>query len=283
MADMEEASRLVGMGLLRRAADVLFGVPLRAVATISEGVLESLEALHPCHRHSKISPPSGVPPPESPLVGAFDEITADTVRTCLRRMQGSAGPSGLTPLMLQSLCLTNGPEHLALCEAIADFARDFAQSLCFADRLDCFRAARLVPARKPNGGIRPIGVGECLRRLVGKTIGLVAKGSVQQACGVEQLCGGISGATEAAAKAFHELWSKSDTEAVLLVDARNAFNTLSRDHALTSVRDSCPLLAIPLWNLYSSASDLFVKGGHCLLSREGTQGHGENDMALRCL
>ena len=232
------------------------------MANISEGVLESLEALHPFHRHSKISPPSGVPPPESPLVGAFDEITADTVRTCLRRMQGSAGPSGLTPLMLQSLCLTDGPEHLALCEAIADFTRDFAQSLSFAGRLDCFRASRLVPARKPNGGLRPIGVGECLRRLVGKTIGLVAKGSVQQACGVEQPCGGISGATEAAAKAFHELWTKSDTQAVR---STRFLVTMHSPRFVTLV-----LCLLFLWNLHSSDCDLFVKGGHCLSSREGT-------------
>ncbi len=60
-----------------------------------------------------------------------------------------------------------------------------------------------------------------------------------------------------------------DTEAVLLVDASNAFNSLNREVALHNIRHLCPSLATILINIYRDATELFVDG-LVLFSEEGT-------------
>ena len=54
------------------------------------------------------------------------------------------------------------------------------------------------------------------------------------------------------------------TEAVLMVDARNAFNQLNRKAALINIREICPALSPVFTNLYRDYAKLFV-GGETLL------------------
>ena len=65
------------------------------------------------------------------------------------------------------------------------------------------------------------------------------------------------------------LFQKEDTEAVLLVDASNTFNSLNQEAALQNIRHLCPSLATILINIYRDATELFVDG-HVLFSKEGT-------------
>ena len=58
-------------------------------------------------------------------------------------------------------------------------------------------------------------------------------------------------------------------EAILLLDASNAFNALNRKVALHNIRISCPALYTILRNTYGTASELFV-WGKVIYSMEGT-------------
>ena len=58
-------------------------------------------------------------------------------------------------------------------------------------------------------------------------------------------------------------------DAILLVDARNAFNNLNRRAALFNVNRLCPAIGKILINTYRSAADLYV-GGEIVKSQEGT-------------
>ena len=69
--------------------------------------------------------------------------------------------------------------------------------------------------------------------------------------------------------AVRTAFDSSDTEAVLLVEAANAFNFLNRQVALQNIRRLCPPLATILINTYSAPTELFVDGD-TLLSQEGT-------------
>ena len=60
--------------------------------------------------------------------------------------------------------------------------------------------------------------------------------------------------------------NQTPNEAVLLVDASNAFNSLNRQ---VDIQRLCPLLATILINTYRTPTELFVDGD-AILSQEGT-------------
>jgi len=67
-----------------------------------------------------------------------------------------------------------------------------------------------------------------------------------------------------------EKFAADDSDALLLVDASNAFNRLNRLLALLNIRHVCPPLSIALINIYRAPARLFVYGGLEILSQEGT-------------
>ena len=83
------------------------------------------------------------------------------------------------------------------------------------------------------------------------------------------MCGGQISGIEAAVHTVRTTFDLDDTEAVLLVDATNAFNSLNRQVALHNIRRLCPSLATILINTYRAPTELFVDGD-TLFSQEGT-------------
>jgi len=87
---------------------------------------------------------------------------------------------------------------------------------------------------------------------------------------------------EAAIHAMHSLFQSSDTQAVLLADASNAFNSLNRRVSLHNLHFTCPPLAVTISNVYREASSLFIDG-YSLLSEEGTTQGDPLAMAMYAL
>ena len=70
---------------------------------------------------------------------------------------------------------------------------------------------------------------------------------------------------------FHErLFEEEDTDAVLFIDASNAFNSLNRASLLHNIQYLCPPLSTYIRNCYGTPARLFVAGGHEFASAEGT-------------
>ena len=69
--------------------------------------------------------------------------------------------------------------------------------------------------------------------------------------------------------AMNEAYHDDNAQAVLLVDASNAFNSLNREVALRNIQHLCPTLATILINTYRQPAKLYVDGS-TLLSCEGT-------------
>ena len=69
---------------------------------------------------------------------------------------------------------------------------------------------------------------------------------------------------------MHTIFESDDTDAVLLIDASNAFNALNRAAALHNIRILCPIIAIYTINTYRQPARLFVIGGKEIVSAEGT-------------
>ena len=79
--------------------------------------------------------------------------------------------------------------------------------------LESFVACRLIPLDK-KPGLRPIGVGEVLRRIAGKAVMM----SFKNDAGALQLSAGQDAEVEAIVHPMHDIFSKKNTEAALLID-----------------------------------------------------------------
>ena len=69
------------------------------------------------------------------------------------------------------------------------------------DSLEPFLACRLIPLDK-NPGIRPIGIGEVLRRIIAKAVMRTFRSEIMDSVGCYQLCGGQRAGCEAAVHAM---------------------------------------------------------------------------------
>ena len=97
-----------------------------------------------------------------------------------------------------------------------------------------FRASCLIALNKCPS-VRPIGVGEVVRRIIGKAILYVIGQNIRDAAGPLQLCAGQMAGSEDAVHAMQTIFKKDEMEAVLEVDAINAFNCLNRQSALHNI------------------------------------------------
>ena len=98
-----------------------------------------------------------------------------------------------------------------------------------------------------------------------------------------QLCAGQDGGCEAAVHAMRSIFQTPETEAVLLVDANNAFNSLNRKAALHNISITCPPLANILINTYRSPVRMYITGDGEISSTEGTTQGDPLAMAMYAL
>ena len=200
----------------------------------------------------------------------FDSIDANAIRSAALRITGSAGPSDIDAHGRRRLCTSFNGASIDLCNSLAGVARrtctSFVDPKCIAPLLAC-----CLIALYKNPGVRPIGIGDTARRIIAKAVLHITRPDVQDSSGCLQICGGQISGIEAAVHAVRTAFESDDNEAVLLVDARKAFNSLNRQVALHNIQWLCPPLATILINSYRAPTELFVDGtGDMLFSQEGT-------------
>ena len=76
-----------------------------------------------------------------------------------------------------------------------------------------------------------------------KCVMKILKQDVIDASGSLQVCAGLKCGSEAAIHGMRKMFEADDNDAVLLIDASNAFNSLNRSAALYNIRILCPTLA----------------------------------------
>ena len=198
----------------------------------------------------------------------FDNITAKVIRNSALHTEGAAGPSEVNALSWRRLCTAFGQKSNDLCSALAAVARRICTTYVDPSCLMAYTSCRLIPLDKCPG-VRPVGVGEVVRRIIGKAVMKIVKHDLQEAVGSIQLCAGQDAGCEAAVHAMECIFAEGDTEAMILIDATNAFNRLNRQVTLVNSEVICPALSPILINTYRNNSWLFVDG-QCMLSKEGT-------------
>ena len=99
------------------------------------------------------------------------------------------------------------------------------------------------------------------------------KEEIKEAAGPLQVCAGHSAGVEAAIHAMCQIFDEEGTNGVLLIDATNAFNQMSRAVAMRNIMVTGKEVVLYITNTYGSPSGLFISGGGEILSQEGkTQG-----------
>ena len=172
-------------------------------------------------------------------------------------MQTSGGAGSLT--------LANHRHH---CRTVAQLAVRIATEEIDSEFLKPYNACRLIPLDK-SPGVRPIGVGEILRRIIGRSILRCVENDLKSLGKDTQLCLGQKCGIEHAIHSLREEFAKPDVQAILLIDAKNAFNSLNRVLALENIKELCASLINALRNSYNKPTDLYVNG-KTLKSQEGT-------------
>ena len=200
--------------------------------------------------------------------------------------RGAAGPSGLDSDDWRAMLATRGfgDEGKRLRQAVAEAAQRLCTEFVDPDAVEALLRGREVPLPKGKDDIRPIGIGETLRRIMGRCIMKVVADDVQGACGATQVCAGFEGGCEAAIHATRQMFQEDETEAALLVDAKNAFNSLNRKVALHNIARLCPAFYPFLVNCYRRPAKLHVSGCEDIMwSEEGTTQGDPCGMAMYAL
>ena len=132
-------------------------------------------------------------------------------------------------------------------------------------------ACRLIPLDK-NPGLQPIGVGEVLRQITGKVVVVVVKvvkENIKKVAGCLQLWSGQEAGCQAAIHAMHNIFESNETEAIIIVDGENAFNSINRKALIHNTEYLRPAIATFLYNCYAIFARIFITGGKELRSRKG--------------
>ena len=204
----------------------------------------------------------------------FDDMSPELVRKVAAKMTGAAGPSGFDSDDWKNVLLSRsyGSSSVDLCEAVATAAK----ALCTENRtevenggISAYLACRLIPLDK-DPGLRPIGIGEVLRRIVGKMVVFLLKPELQKDAGDLQMCVGQQGGCEAGVHAMVDIFQEENTHGIIQVDANNAFNTINRNVFLHNIQIICPEISTYIRNCYLKPARLFVVGGIEIKSEEGT-------------
>ena len=105
---------------------------------------------------------------------------------------------------------------------------------------------------------------------MGKVVTRTLREDIVSSVGSLQTCAGHEGGCEAIIHSMRSMFEDESCEAVLLVDASNAFNPINRQVFLHNIAIICPSIATYVKNCYNTRLRLFVTGGIEITSDEGT-------------
>ena len=263
-------SKLVLQRKLLAAMKLLDNESSSGLLDLSPDVLRGLHDKHPeaadIAEESLLHGPVDYIPPN-----VYDLIDEEMIYNSASKTKGSAWPSGMdSELYRRILCSKNfKTEGKILREEIAVFTRNLLKKSYHPSLLEAFTSCKLIPLDK-NPGIRPIGVREVLRRIVGKTVRGFLEEEIKETAGLLQVCADHNAGAKPAVHAMSQVFEEEGTDRILMIDASNAFNQMNRSAALHNIQIVCQEMALYIINTYRSPSRLFICGGGEVLSQEGT-------------
>ncbi|CAB3981350.1 Hypothetical predicted protein, partial [Paramuricea clavata] len=171
-------------GQINSALRYLSEADCDGVLPLTDDVMRQLQEKHPEAQEANLG---------SLLFGPFEEvhdslyqqIDGEMIRETALRTKGSGGPSGVDANGFKRIfaCKSFKKSGVNLCEAVATMTRRLCTEYIDPRTIEPILASRLIPLDKGEGAVRPIGVGEVIRKIVGKCVMKVIKPDVIDASG----------------------------------------------------------------------------------------------------
>ena len=246
---------------------------VRLLASSSEISSENDETLTALQRKHPPAP-GDLSLPAAPGDDCLPHVASEEdIRKALSSFRkGSAGgPDGLRPCHLQSLVSRKASEAGArLLTTLTSFVNLILKGDVPEFARTVFYGATLSALGKKDGGVRPIAVGNTLRRLAVKVGSRPMVANLGESLRPIQLGVSTRGGCEAAAHATRRYLGLEGKKVIFKIDMANAFNSLRRDVFLSAVKQRAQGLYRMIWQAYSGSTTLFY-GRTNLLSATGIQ------------
>ena len=236
-------------------------------------IVSLLRSKHPAPHPDSLLPS---PPDSNELATVFQLSDSQVLKTIQSFPGGSAGGCDLLlPQHLKDLIsIQSGESGAQLVSSITHLCNKMLRGDIPVEVLPFLYGASLIAFSKPNGGARPIAIGNTLRRLVAKAAAHALKTAMKPKLFPFQLGVAVPGGAEAivhTVRSFcHACMGSDDTVMLLKIDFENAFNSIRRDKLLRVVQSELSSLYPFIYQCYFNPSCLFFNDS-LLFSAEGVQ------------
>ena len=197
-------TREMRKGNINSAMKLLADNMQNGILPLNDQTLHQIKQKHP---HGKDAHPEVLLPdiPEEIHPIKFHSIDAESVKKAILKTKGAAGPSGLDADGWKRILTSNqfGNSSNDLCKTFAEVIKKLCTTEDLSSSLEALLACRLIPLDK-NPGLRPIGIGEVLRRIASKVVVSHIREDIISAVGSLQVCAG----QEAGCESFSKVCSK---------------------------------------------------------------------------
>ena len=254
----QSAIRLVKSGELSRAARILTS---KGLAPASDETVAKLSLKHPTRDPN-------TPVPHSDTCNSMALPASVIINVIKKSPRGSgAGPSGWKFEHLRNL-LDNAVTQDALVRVLSSIAEGNLPSLVTT----WLSASRLIALPKSSGDVRPIAIGEVLRRVSAKAICHHLKSEFSAYFAPLQHGVSTPGGSELVTHHIQLLLESRPDWVLVKTDIKNAFNTIKRSSLHKEVLSKFPAILAHFEQMYGNSSPLvYVKGKETVIisSEEG--------------
>ena len=213
----KEFTRETRKGNINSAMKLLADNMQNGILPLNDQTLHQIKQKHP---HGKDAHPEVLLPdiPEEIHPIKFHLIDAESVKKVILKTKGAAGSSGLDADGWKRILISNQFANSSndLCKTFAEVIKKLFTTEDLSSSLEVLLACRLLPLDK-NPGLRPIGIGEVLRRIASKVVVSHIREDIISAAGSLQVCAGQEAGCESLLHAMHKIYEDRSSEAVLLV------------------------------------------------------------------
>jgi hypothetical protein len=230
--------------------------------------------------------PQNIPLPNIGINNDIQQIriSKDDVMAAIKSFKKNAAPgrSGLRASHLIN-CVAGNSDFISNLTKIIQSMIDGKVPIVLAPLI---AGGPLIPLLKKDGGIRPITIGEILKRITSKIALRKTVKKFQALTEGIQLGVGIKNGIEAVIHCLNNAIRSefiNDDDLAILVDFSNAFNLIDRQPIIDTVQAHLPEISKWVQFLYCSASYLFLPGGKIILCCTGVQQGDPLSMALFCM